>query len=96
MRQSVEIVGGAVQGIDDPACAGVHAGDDTALFHQKAELRSRPVQLVIEDLLGAAVGLADEIGRPLARDLQLLDFAEVAAKPARRLHRGRDHDIDER
>ena len=37
----------------------------------------------------------DEVGRPLAADLQLLDLVEVAPQPRRRLARGALHDGDE-
>ena len=41
-------------------------------------------QFLAQDLFGAAVGGGDEIGRPLERDLQVLDLAEVALERARR------------
>ena len=44
---------------------------------------------------GALVGHRDEVGRPLAADLQLLDLAEIAAQARRRLARGALHDGDQ-
>ena len=46
--------------------------------------------------LGAQIGGRDEIARALDRDLQLLDFAEIAVEGAGRLERGIRHDIDDR
>jgi hypothetical protein len=43
-------------------------------------------------LLGALIGLRDEIRRPLAADLQVLDLAEIAAQALARLARGLFHD----
>ena len=48
-----------------------------------------------EDFFGAPVGGGDEIRRPLERDLQILDLAEIADQRARRLARGGDHHGDE-
>ena len=45
-------------------------------------------------LLGALVGEADEVGRPAAH-LELLDLAEVASHPRRRLARRAGHDGDQ-
>ena len=37
----------------------------------------------VDEDLGAAIGGGDEVPRPLDRDLQVLDLAEVAAQAAR-------------
>ena len=65
-----------------------------ALLQQEAEARPGPAQLLMQDLLGAVVGGADEVARPLDRDLQVLDLAEVAHEVARRLVGGLHHDVD--
>ena len=38
------------------------------------------LQLLLDHLLGAAVGGGDEVARPLDRDLELLDLAEIAGE----------------
>ncbi len=70
------------------------AADRAALLEQEGEARSRPAELLAQDLLGAAVGCGDEIARPLDRDLQVLDLAEVAHQMAGGLVRRLHHDVD--
>ncbi len=70
----------------------VLADDDAALFHDEAEIRPRLQQRLAHDLLGLVVGGGDEVARSLARDLQVLDLAEVAAQALGGLHHGVDHD----
>ena len=76
-------------------CCGSLADRLARFLHEEAVARARAMQLGADDLLGAMVGGRDEIGRPLARDLQVLDLAEVALQPARRLGRGADHDVQD-
>ena len=92
MRQAVQEVGGAVERIDVPAMARVGALDDAALLHDEAVAGARLFQRVAQDLLRLAVGGGDEVARALARDLQVLDLAEIALEGARRLHHGIGHD----
>ena len=47
----------------------------------------------MQDLLGAGVGGADEIGRAFERDLELLDLAEIAREAAAGFARGADHHV---
>jgi hypothetical protein len=63
------------------------------LFKQKAVAGSRPDEFLVEDLLGAGVGGADEVSRTFERDLKLLDLAEVAREAAARFSRGADHHV---
>ncbi len=95
MRNAVKEIGGAVEGIDDPARLAGLAGDRAALLHQEAERGPRALKMLADDLLGPAVGAAHEIRRPLLRDLKLLDLAEIAHKSPRRLAGGAVHHIDE-
>ena len=66
--------------------------DDARLLHDEAVVRPRLLQRVAQDLLGLAVGGGDEVAGALARDLQVLDLAEIALERARRLHHGVGHD----
>ena len=59
-----------------------------AFLEQQAPVGPGVAQFLDQGLLGALVGHRDEIGRPLAADLQLLDLAEVAPQARRRLARG--------
>ena len=95
MRQPVQEVRRPVQRIDDPAMLGIAAGDGAALLHQEAVVGPAVLQLLAQDLLGLVVGGGDEIARPLDGDLKLLDLAEIAAQPSRRLVGGPGHHIDE-
>ena len=88
-------VGGAVERIDDPGVGLVGALVAAAFLAEEAVAGPRLAQLGAQHLLGAAVGGGDEIGRPLERDLQVLDLAEVALERARGLARGRDHHVEE-
>ncbi len=88
MRHAVQEVGGAVERIHDPGVVGIAARDGAALLHQEAEVRPRLLQLLADRALGFVVGGGDEVARPLGRDLELRDLAEVAlqcpAPPCRR------------
>ena len=94
VRQAVQEVGGAVERIDDPAIVRRAAGLDAALLHDEAVVGPAALQLLLDHLLGAAVGGRDEVARPLDRDLQLLDLAEIAGEQARGLGGGADHDLE--
>ena len=62
--------------------------DLAALLHQHAPVGACVAQLFEDRLLGALVGLADEVGGTLAADLQLLDLVEIAAQARRGLAGG--------
>ena len=95
-RNGVQEVGGAIERIDDPPMRVIGPLDLAALLHQEAVAGARVGQLGEEDLLGAGVGGADEIGRAFERDLELLHLAEVARKAAARLAGGGEHHIHQR
>ena len=80
---AVQKVGGAVEGIDDPAMGGIGAFDLAALLHEEAVAGTRPGQFGEDDLLGAMIGGADEIRRDLSATLE-------AAPPRRNRARGCD------
>src|SRR6187455_3174815 len=66
---AMEEIGGAVEWIDDPAMAAVAAFDIAALLHQEAVAWTRAGKFGEENLLGAVVRGADEVGRTFERDL---------------------------
>ena len=66
-----------------------------AFLADEAVAGTRLFELLAHDLLGAPVGRGDEIGRPLERDLQVLDLAEIALERAAGLARGLDHHVEE-
>ena len=78
MRDAVQEVGGAVERIDDPAMMAVAARLDSAFLHQEAVAGPRLASSARSGLLGLEIGGGDEIAGALDRDLELLDFAEVA------------------
>ena len=71
-------IGRAVERVDDPAMGFVVAVVATALLAEKTVAGPRLGQFSLKNFLGAAVGGGDEIGRSFQRDLQVLDFAEIA------------------
>lgn len=91
MRHAVQEVGGTVEGVDVPGMGLVLALDDPALLHDQAVARPRLHQRLAQGRLGLAVGRGDEVARAFSRDLQVLDLAEIALEPARRLAHGIDH-----
>ena len=95
MGNAVQEVQGAVERIDDPAVGLVAAFAYAALLAEKAVARARALELLAHDLLGPVVGGGREIRRPLDRDLQTLDLAEVALEHAAGFLRGLDHDVEE-
>ncbi len=95
MRNAVQEIRGAVERIDDPAVRLVGAFALAAFLAEKAVAGPRLRQFGVKRFLGAAVGGGDEIGRTFQRDLQILDFAEIALERARGLARGGDHDIEQ-
>jgi hypothetical protein len=94
LGNAVEEVGGAVEGVDDPGVGGVGALDLAALLTDETVAGAGLHELGHDDLLGLAVGGGDEVGRPLHRDLQMLDLAEVALEAAAGLQGGADHDVE--
>ena len=94
LRNAVQEVGGAVEGIDDPGVALVGAFARAAFLADEAVAGPRLGQIGIEQFLGALVGHGDEIRRPLQRHLQMLDLAEVALEAAAGVARGFHHDVD--
>ena len=63
---------------------------------RKPNFGRAPAELRDDGLLRPMVCGRDEVGRPLARDLQVLDLAEIADQVARRLVGGVHHDRYER
>ena len=64
-------IGGPVDRIDDPALTlEISAFDRRVLFGEKPEIGARESQLLAQNAVGADIGLADEITRPFARDLE--------------------------
>src|SRR6266852_1127510 len=95
MRDAVQEVQGAVERIDDPAVALVAAFAGAAFLADEPIARPRMLELRAHDILGVPVGAGHEIGRPLERDLQLLELAEIALERAARLVRGLDHHVEQ-
>ncbi len=93
--QAVEEVGGAVERVDDPGMGLVGAFDESPLLGQDAVARTGLAQLLDQGLLGLDVRRGDEVRRPLLRDLQLHDLAEIARQAAPGLARRRDHHLQE-
>ena len=96
MRDAVQEIGRAVERIDDPAMMRVAALGGAAFLEQQAIAGAGPRQFVLQRALGSEVGGRDEFARPLDRDLQLLDLAEIADQAARRFQSGVRHHIDHR
>ena len=84
----------ANQDIADPAMRAVGARDLARFFQQEGVGRPGLAQLVEDDLLGPLIGVGDEIRRPLARDLQVLDLAEILDQRAARLDGSGHHDVE--
>ena len=93
---AVQEVGRAIQRVDEPPVLAVLTADRTRLLQEKTEAGSRAGELPAQNLLGAPVGGADEVARPLDRDLKVLDLAEIAHQRPRRLVHGLDHHGDVR
>src|SRR6266849_578836 len=96
LRNAVQEIGGAVERVDDPAMGLVGTLGSSALLAEKAVAGARLGELRAQNFLGAPIRRRDEISRPLQRDLQPLDLAEVALEAARRIVRGPDHDVEKR
>ncbi len=95
MRNAVQKIGRAVERIDDPAMGFVGAFVRAAFLAEEAVIGPRLGELFAHDLLGALVGGGDEIARPLQRNLQLLDLAEIALEAAPGAMRRLDHDVED-
>src|SRR3546814_16133808 len=94
VRQAVQEVAGAVEGIDDPAPPALVARRHLGGFlHEKAIAGTRLLPPVADRLFGLAVGGGDEVRRALSRTLQVPDPAEVPLKPPRRLGPGLAPDV---
>src|SRR5687767_2866366 len=74
---------------------GVTAVMPAGLLADEAVAWPRLGKFLAEDFFRLAVGGGNEIGRPLERDLQMLDLAKVALKPAAGEPCGFDHDIEQ-
>jgi hypothetical protein len=92
MRDAVDEVRGAVDGIDEPAMLAIATGNRACLLHHQAIGRARLAQFLLQDALGALVGLGHEVGRAFQRHLEIFDLAKVALHRSRGLARGIDHD----
>ncbi len=92
VRHAVQEIGRAVQRIDHPAPRPVFRARGTGFLHQEGVSGAGLVQLFLQGLFGADVGLGDEVGGPLDADLKLLDLGKVAQQPLGRLLRGVCHD----
>src|SRR6202035_4946953 len=95
LRNAVQEVGGAVERIDDPGVGLVVARARAAFFTDKAVTGARLGEVLVQHLLGAAIGHGDEVGRPLQRYLKIFDFAEVALEATTGAARRLDHDVEE-
>ena len=95
MRDAVEEIAGAIERIDDPARLALGAGDVAAFLKAEPPVGARREQFVVKGAFGVAVGLRDEVRRPLAADLKVLDLAEITPQPPACLARGLFHDPDE-
>ena len=84
MRDAVHEVRGAVERVDHPGVGLVGALVAAAFLAEEAVAGTRREQFFAQDLFRLPVGGGDEIGRPLERDLEMLDLAEVALERARR------------
>src|SRR5437868_6171998 len=88
MRNAVEEIDGAIERIDNPPGFVGIAGSLATFLEQHAPIGACVAQFLDNGLFGPFVGHRDEVARPLAADLELLDLAEVAAEARRRLARG--------
>jgi hypothetical protein len=95
VRDAVEEIGGSIQRIHDPARLGGIALARAALLAKEAPVGPGPLQFLVERLFRLAIGLADEVRRPLAADLQLLNLVEIAPQLRRRFAGGALHDGDQ-
>ena len=77
-RIAMEKIGGAVEGVDDPAVGFVDASDLAAFLHQKAIAGAGVGKFIENDLFGAVVGGGYEVRRPLDGNLQVFNLAEVS------------------
>ena len=89
-----EEIGRAVERVDDPGVLAIGAGNLAAFFHQKGIGRAGLLEFVKHDLFGPQVGLGNEVGRTLARDLEVFDLVEIARQRLAGLDGGADHDVE--
>jgi hypothetical protein len=96
MRDAVKKIRRAVERIDDPTVGLVGAWMRAAFLAEEAVIRPCPGEVGPQNLLGAAIGGGDEIARPLERDLQVFDLAEIALEAFAGAKGGLDHDVEQR
>lgn len=94
-RDAVHEVGGAVDGIDDPAVRLIRAFAQALFFPQKTVAGAQAGQFLEQGGFDALVGGGDEVAGAFARHLKLADFAEVAGHALARLADGGDHGLNE-
>ncbi len=70
----------AIQRIDDETRLVGIPFDHAAFFHHKSPIRPRFAQFIIEHAFSLLVGLRNEIGWALLRNLQMLHFAKVTTQ----------------
>ena len=80
MRDSVEEIAGAVEGVDDPTRFAGIAFHLAAFFEQKPPVGASLPEIVIKAAFGRSIGLGYKIRRPLSADLQVLDLSEIPAQ----------------
>ncbi len=88
-------VGGAVQGVDDPAVGLVGALDQAALLAQEAVAGAGLGQFLEQGLLSLDVGGGDEVGGALLGDLKFAHLAEIARQAPRGLAGRVDHHLEQ-
>ena len=94
MRNAVQEVQRSIQRIDHEAVRLVGADNLAGFLHQVAIAGPGLLEALEDDFLGLLVGGRNEVGRSLARNLQILDLPEIADKPAARGARGIHHHAD--
>jgi hypothetical protein len=79
MRNGVDEIGRAIDGVDNPAIGLVGAFDHAALFTQKAIAGARFAQLFKQDFFSLEISSGYKIGRALFCQLQIFNFTEISA-----------------
>ncbi|MCY1232260.1 hypothetical protein D9M72_447410 [compost metagenome] len=72
----------------------VGADDLFTFLAKEAVGRTGLEEFLADELFGLAVGLRNIVARSLERDLQVLDFAEIAGQRLAGLEGGLNHDIE--
>ena len=94
LRDAMQEVGRAVQRINDPAVRAVGALDLLAFLAEEAIGRTGLEKFLAHDLLGAKVGLRDEVTGAFHGNLQVLHFTEIARERLAGLECCLNHDIE--